>query len=260
MLGLIRAADPSPPRAIMTMQSPDDTPAGPPASVLIAAGPTHEPIDAVRYIANRSSGQLGRALARAALDRGCRTTLLLGPEGPSNIQTGSTNADPEQAPDSSPTTVRFRTSHDLEALLMKHVRTCDIFIMAAAVADYRPAKPHPGKLPRTDESLTLTLEPVPDLLARATGMLKPGAVAIGFALEEDSGSHERARAKMARKGCQAIVLNPLATMDSTRIDATILFADGRVPLACGPMPKPEFAGRLIGVALGLWASARGIAS
>lgn len=246
----------------MSIQLPDHTPASPPASVLIAAGPTHEPIDAVRYIANRSSGRLGVALAEAARARGCRTTLLMGPGGAvienlTNTQTRPANADPEQAPDSSERVLRFRSSGDLETVLLEAAPTCDVLIMAAAVADYRPATAHPGKLPRTGEALTLTLEPVPDLLALATARLRPGAVAIGFALEEKADDHERALAKMIRKGCQAIVLNPLATMDSGCIDATILFADRSPPMTPGPLSKVEFASRLMDVALGLWASARG---
>ncbi|MEQ8845928.1 MAG: phosphopantothenoylcysteine decarboxylase [Phycisphaerales bacterium] len=226
--------------------------------VLIVAGPTHEPIDAVRYIANRSSGRLGLSLADAATERGCATTLLL---GPAHIETNSeadpTNAgskpNPARAPDSPRRLLRFRTSHDLEALLAREATDADILIMAAAVADYRPASPHPGKLPRTDQGLTIALEPVPDLLAATMPRLKPGAVAVGFALEEDGGDHDRALAKMARKGCQAIILNPLDTMDSGGIDATILFADGREAITPGPLPKAEFARRLIDIALDLLA-------
>jgi len=249
----------------MSNQPPADTMAPPSTSVLITAGPTHEPIDAVRSIANRSSGRLGVALARAAKTRGCHTTLLLGPVGLAtenliNTQTGPANADPEQAPDSPDRVLRFRSSRDLEALLLDEAPACDILIMAAAVADYRPRDTHSGKLPRTGDALTITLESVPDLLARTTTKLPSGAVAIGFALEEDASDHTRALAKMARKGCHAIVLNPLVTMDSGDINATILFADGSAPIDPGPLTKTEFAGRLLDVAIGLWASARGNAS
>jgi phosphopantothenoylcysteine decarboxylase/phosphopantothenate--cysteine ligase len=233
-------------------------------TLLITAGPTHEPIDAVRYLANRSSGRLGLALADAAAERGCPTTLLLGPacepadtRSRSGNHAGAATADPGQPPDSLRTVRRFRTAADLEALLMEEAPRCDALIMAAAVADYRPARPRPGKLPRTDQALAIALEPVPDLLAMATGLLRPGAVAVGFALEEDPLDHGRALAKMARKGCQAIVLNPLATMDSGAIDATILFADGRPPIAPGPVSKADFARRLVGVTLLLHPTTRG---
>lgn len=250
-----------------TPPTPVTRPAAP--RLLIAAGPTHEPIDAVRYLANRSSGRLGRALAEAAAARGCPTTLLLGPAcEPADAtipagnqtgtnQTGTASAAPGQPPDSPPTVRRFRSAADLEALLKEEAPRCDALIMAAAVADYRPARPHEGKLPRTGEALTLTLEPVPDLLAMAMGLLPEGAVAVGFALEDDAADHDRALAKMARKGCQAIVLNPLATMDSGAIDATILFADGRPPIAPGPLSKSDFARRLVEVTLALHSNARG---
>ena len=226
-------------------------------SVLITAGPTHEPIDAVRYIANRSSGTLGFALAKAAHHHGCPATLLL---GPSVIQTHTVtehaNAAPSpetgRAPASQAVIERFQTAADLELLLRTHAPAADILIMAAAVADYRPANPRSGKLPRTGDRLTIEFEPVPDLLAVTVPMLGPDAVTIGFALEEDAGTHNRALAKMARKGCHAIVLNPLATMDSGGINATILFADGRPPVAPGPLTKTDFAERLIDTAVDLW--------
>lgn len=238
----------------MSEPSPANTP--PRASVLIAAGPTHEPIDAVRYIANRSSGRLGLSLADAATARGCDTTLLLGPVhliAPGHPTNAGSKPNPGQAPDSPWRLLRFRTSHDLAGLLNREAPIVDILIMAAAVADFRPASPRSGKLPRTDQNLTITLEPVPDLLAATTPRLRPGAVAIGFALEKHATDRDRALQKMARKGCQAIVLNPLETMDSGAIDATILFADGRAAIAPGPLSKADFARRLIDVALDLWA-------
>ena len=236
-----------------------------PASVLVVAGPSHEPIDAVRYIANRSSGRLGLHLAEAAAARGCSTTLLLGPapiEASEKIarMVGTTNdpanagtrAKPGQDSDSSVRLVRFRSSRDLELALQREATGVDVLIMAAAVADYRPAQPHAGKLPRTGQPLTLQLEPVPDLLAGVTPGLGARSIAIGFALEADAADHRRALAKMARKGCHAIVVNPLETMDSAGIDATILFADGREPARPGPLSKAHFAQRLIDIALDLW--------
>ena len=229
--------------------------------MLIVAGPTHEPIDAVRHIANRSSGRLGLSLADAAIEHGCRVTLLLGPasielDATSDSANARTRPKPGQGLDSAVRLLRFRSSTDLEAALSREARDADILIMAAAVADYRPANPHSGKLPRTEQNLIIELEPVPDLLAGCTRQLKAGAVAIGFALEEQATDRERALIKMARKGCHAIVLNPLATMDSAGIDATILFANGRAAVTPGPQSKPEFARRLIDIALELWAQIR----
>lgn len=225
--------------------------------VLVTAGPTHEPIDRVRYIANRSSGRLGVALAGACQGLGWPCVLLLGPVGDAAVtalpkQTPPANAGGQRAADSSVRVERFQSAADLQALLERHARTCDILIMAAAVADFRPASPHPVKLPRTPEALTIALEPVPDLLAATTPQMSPGSVAIGFALEQSLSDLDRARAKLARKGCDAIVLNPLDTMDSGQIDATILFAQGRPPLALGPLDKADFSTHLLTIANALW--------
>ena len=125
-------------------------------SVLITAGPTHEPIDAVRYIANRSSGRMGIALAEAATSRGIRTTLLLGP---------TALAPPVH---SQLTTRRFRTAEELQTLLADAWPDHDILFMAAAVADFRPADPvaPDTKLVRRGGDLTLRLEPTPTTSSR----------------------------------------------------------------------------------------------
>ena len=122
--------------------------------LLITAGPTHEPIDAVRYLGNRSSGRLGIDLAETAANLGWITTLLLGP----------THLSPAS---SSLTLTRFRTTADLASLLNRTLPECEILIMAAAVADYTPAETNlAGKLRRSDiGGLTLKLKPTPDLLA-----------------------------------------------------------------------------------------------
>src|SRR5688500_18593761 len=103
---------------------------------LITAGPTREPIDAVRYISNRSSGKMGVALAAAAVAAGHEVTLLLGPGLP-------TEAEPAGC-----RTIRFESAGDLQRLLESHWPTHDTLLMAAAVADYRAAAVHHGKLPR----------------------------------------------------------------------------------------------------------------
>ena len=96
--------------------------------LLITAGPTHEPIDAVRFIGNRSSGRVGSALATEAASRGWAVTLLMGP--------GTVVPDPSMY--SMLSVVRFRTASDLQGLLKEHVPLADVLVMAAAVADYRP--------------------------------------------------------------------------------------------------------------------------
>src|ERR1041385_4157174 len=126
--------------------------------MLITAGPTHEPIDTVRFIGNRSSGRVGVALAEQGAARGWAVTLLLGPG----------TVLPQQGGDSRLSVIRFRTVSDLQALLREHVPGADVLVMAAAVADYRPkgsANVFGGKFRRKKEDLVLTLEPTPDLLA-----------------------------------------------------------------------------------------------
>ena len=157
-------------------------------------------------------------------------TLLL---GPTNL-----------APKSSQVEVaRFRTAADLEALLREHFPRADVLIMAAAVADYRP-RPVDGKL-RRREGLTLELEPTPDLLAACGRARRAGQMLIGFALEPREGLMESAREKVARKGLDMIVANPLETMDATEIDAALISADGSVASAPGSMSKESFAAWLL---------------
>jgi len=201
--------------------------------ILITAGPTHELIDAVRYLANRSSGRLGICLAAAARDAGWDVTLLLGPT-------------PWSAPPGV-RTERFETTSDLAALLDRHAPDCDVLIMAAAVADYRPSTALKHKLPRKGQKLVLELEPTPDLVQACATRKRPGQLLIGFALEEPAALAARAREKLAQKGLDAIVANPLETMNAAEIRATVYTADGQViaPPGGRPLPKDEFARWLI---------------
>jgi len=205
--------------------------------LLITAGPTHEPIDGVRYVANRSSGRLGIALAEAAREAGWAVTLLLGPV---------CAAPPEGVP-----VRRFETAADLARLLDEHFPDCDVLIMAAAVADYRPRAPHAGKLPRTGRPLVIEFEPVPDLVAGCARRKQAHQCIVGFSLEEPDRLSERAAAKLRGKGLDAIVANPLATMGATDICATILTAAGeRIVLGGGKdgaraIRKDAFARQLV---------------
>jgi phosphopantothenoylcysteine decarboxylase/phosphopantothenate--cysteine ligase len=210
------------------------SPGGAGRRLVITAGPTHEPIDAVRYLGNRSSGRLGLALASAAAGRGWRTTLLLGPV-------------PADGLDTRVELVRFRTAADLEARLAEHAPRCDALVMAAAVADYRPRRvPGPGeKLRRSGDGLTLDLEPTPDLLAGLAASRRPGQVLVGFALEPRDRLEASARAKLERKGVDAIVANPLETMDAGAIEAWLIRASGDADHTGGAIPKEAFAGWLL---------------
>lgn len=200
--------------------------------VLITAGPTHEPIDDVRYIGNRSSGRMGIALAEAAAAVQWPATLLLGPGIP--------------APDNPHLTVhRFRTTDDLQRLLNQHWPDHDLLIMAAAVADYRPVTPAGGKLRRTADAMTIQLEPTPDLLAALAPSTRVDQYTIGFALEPREQLDISAMAKLQRKFLDAIVANPLETMESPDVEATVYFADGTTRAPETTLPKSAFARWLI---------------
>ncbi len=199
--------------------------------ILITAGPTREPIDDVRFISNRSSGQMGFALAEAASSAGHDVTLLLGPVLLPPSVAERVNV------------IRFNTTADLEALLAEHFPQCDVLIKAAAVADYRPATLIKGKTPR-GEGLKIELEPTPDLVAGCAKIKRDDQTIIAFALEDPLVLETRAVEKMQRKKVDAILANPLQTMDSTDIEPILFYADGRRDEP-GRMVKLALAGWLI---------------
>ncbi|MDX2147087.1 MAG: phosphopantothenoylcysteine decarboxylase [Planctomycetota bacterium] len=204
--------------------------------LLITAGPTHEPIDSVRFIGNRSSGRMGAAVADAAASAGWETTLLLGPAPALPTHPGVR-------------LIRFRTCADLQALLRQHAPDCDVLIMAAAVADYRP-KPNPlmsgGKFRRTSQVFTLELEPTPDLIAEVSTNRRDGQFLVGFALEPAAELLDAARGKLERKRLDMVVGNPLETMDSSDVSATLV-GPGGWTTSSGHMTKAEFAPWLLDV-------------
>lgn len=207
-----------------------------PGHILITAGPTQEPIDAVRYIGNRSSGRLGVSLADAAAEAGWRVTLAL----------GATDRRPRHE---SVEVERFRTTADLGDLLAARQPACDVLVMAAAVADYRPVMRHGAdtKLRRTSEKLVLELEPTPDLLAGCAARRRAGQLLVGFALEPAAEMLSSAHAKLERKGVDLIVANPLETMDSPRIDAVVIGRGGFERATRGPIDKAAFGPWLLDV-------------
>ncbi|MFT3685002.1 MAG: phosphopantothenoylcysteine decarboxylase [Phycisphaerales bacterium] len=208
-----------------------------PLRVLVTAGPTHEPIDNVRFIGNRSSGAMGVAIAEAAADLGHRCTLLLGPTALTSLH-------------SSVTTKRFRTTADLQALLATEFPHCDVLIMAAAVADYRPkGGTTKGKLPRSAAGLTLRLEATPDLVAGVAKRRGPNQTVVGFALEPRATMAARAVRKLNRKGLDLIVANPLETMESPTINGTVFGIHGPVFSTGRPLSKRAFAKRLVGLVI-----------
>jgi phosphopantothenoylcysteine decarboxylase / phosphopantothenate---cysteine ligase len=197
-------------------------------NILITAGPTHESIDAVRYIANRSSGKLGAALAEAALRAGHAVTLIAGPVAVP-MPLAARRIDVETARQMHDTVLRELPGHDL-------------LIMAAAVADFRPAAALPEKLPR-GERLRLELEPTEDILAAAAAARRPGQRLVGFSLVQ-ADDLPRSRAKLASKGVDLLVHNPLQTMGSDQIAATLLYSSGRQE-ALPPLAKADFAAELL---------------
>jgi len=226
-------------------------PADCPPNVLVTAGPTWEPLDEVRHLANRSSGRLGVELALASSAAGCATTLLLGP--------GVTAPPSERF---SGRVERFTSAASLGEALERRCPGCDVLLMAAAVADYRPAalemedgsrRPLPlpagEKLPRLAQPLQLVLAPTPDLLAKEAARKRADQLFVGFALAPVEQLEAIAQAKLRRKGVECVVANPLETMDSPRISAT-LYATGPAAsldgLAVSDMPKEAFAAWLIG--------------
>lgn len=201
--------------------------------VLITAGPTHEPIDAVRYLGNRSSGRLGISLAEEASARGMSVTLLLGPTS-------------HHPTDSRVRVIRFQTCGELEMLLREHFQVSDVLIMAAAVADYRAKSPPganigEGKIRRKDQALVLELEPTPDLLAGCSSRRRAGQYLVGFALEPRDRMEQSAREKLERKGVDLIVANPLETMDSGEIEAALFWRCGESERSEGAIDKSDFA-------------------
>jgi len=170
---------------------------------------------------------MGLAIASAAIDAGWSVTLLLGP-----------GCDPPPPPVA---TLQFETTEELSTLLHAQWPAHDVLIMAAAVADERLiGHPSQGKRPR-GEHRTLELEPTPDLLAGLQDHTRPDQYRVGFALEPSQELLDRARAKLERKGIEAIVANPLDTMDSSTVTATLLLNTGETHTAPATIEKSEFA-------------------
>lgn len=196
--------------------------------LLITAGPTREPIDDVRFIGNRSSGRLGVALADEAARRGEPVTLLLGPGCVRPTEAGVR-------------TEFFETSNELRGLLLHELANADVLVMAAAVADFRPAARFGGRKMRRGDAVSIELEPVPDLLAEASGNRRAGQLLVGFALEPREELLESARGKLERKKIDLIVANPLETMDGESVEAVVLGRDGFERRTDGAIPKTAFA-------------------
>jgi phosphopantothenoylcysteine decarboxylase/phosphopantothenate--cysteine ligase len=194
--------------------------------VLISSGPTLEPIDPVRAITNRSSGKMGSALARAALALGAEVTVVSGP---------ARHQPPRRA-----RTIAVTTAQQMLDALAREFETADILVMAAAVADFRPARVASAKLSRRESrNPTLELAANPDILRTLVGR-KTRQFVAGFSLETGRGE-ERARSKMREKRCDMMVLNrPGQSLELDRATVTVM-RPGKRSETLGPMAKDELA-------------------
>ena len=198
--------------------------------VLVTAGPTREAFDPIRFVSNASTGSTGIAVAREAAMRGADVTLLLGPtllEPPPGV-----------------TTYRFTTAQELLDLALAHGLRADLIVASAAVSDWRPAQRSESKLKKTGEELVVEMLPNPDVIA-ALAQRNDDAFVVGFAAETDD--HEaHARAKLERKGLDAVVVNDVRGergFGAGENTLTLLWKDGRKELGTGK--KSELAARLL---------------
>ncbi len=180
--------------------------------LLITAGPSYEAIDAVRGITNRSSGKMGYAVARAALEAGAQVTLISGPTG--------------LTPPAAAQLVNVTSAQQMLAAVEARTDEADIFIAVAAVADYYVLNPSENKIKKDAHILTLELAPNPDILANVTRMDKP-PFCVGFAAESEN-MEEYAELKRKRKHLPLIVANDAnAAIGSDEVELILLDDDGR---------------------------------
>jgi len=182
---------------------------------LITAGPTREPIDPVRYISNRSSGKMGYAIAEAALAAGHAVTLISGPvnlDAPPGAQFVST-----------------LTSDEMYDAVHRYASECDMLVMCAAVADYKPREVSATKIKKRNEHFTLDLIPARDILASLPHKDRQFLL-VGFAAETND-IEENAAQKLRAKNCDIIVANDVSSadlgMESDENEVTIFFRNGK---------------------------------
>ncbi|HMJ02782.1 MAG TPA: bifunctional phosphopantothenoylcysteine decarboxylase/phosphopantothenate--cysteine ligase CoaBC [Conexibacter sp.] len=213
--------------------------------VLITAGGTREPIDSVRYVGNRSSGRMGFALAEQAARRGAAVTVVA-----ANV------ALPAPA---GVTVVPVETAAELADACAEAFPGCDVLLMAAAVADFRPTAPADTKLKKdaVDAPDAIALERTPDVLSGLAAARRDGQTIVGFAAEHGDGALAYAREKLSRKRLDAIVVNDISRsdigFDATDNEVTIVTPTGELPLARAP--KAEIASALLDEVAALRAAA-----
>ncbi len=191
------------------------------ARVLVSAGGTREPLDAVRFLGNRSSGRMGVAVAAEAQRRGAAVTLLA-----SNLAV---------APPDGVEVVEAPTAGDLERETRSRSRDADVVVMAAAVADYRPAEQIEGKRAKSGETWMLELEPTTDVLALLGEQERNGQVLVGFGAELGEGGLERKRRMLTDKNLDLVVYNDVSVpgigFDATDNEVTLVTHAGERGLA-----------------------------
>jgi len=201
-------------------------------TLLITAGPTREEVDPVRYLTNRSSGKMGYALAEVALRRGARVILVSGPVS--------------LAPPQNAEFIPVRTAEEMRKAVLEQLPEATVVLMAAAVADYRPARPSAQKIKRGSSPLVLELAPTPDILAEIAAQ-KDGRILVGFAAETAELA-ENARGKLRRKGADLVVANDVtregAGFDVDTNIVIIVRADGSL-VELPQMSKHDLAARLL---------------
>lgn len=199
--------------------------------VLISAGPTHEPIDPVRFIGNRSSGKMGFALAAEAAKRGAGTVLVAGPvclATPDGVER-----------------VDVETARDMLAAVHAHAPRSELIVMTAAVADFRPAEAAVSKIKKHRGVPEIVLTPNPDILA-GLPEVAPDALRVGFAAETEPDPEEVAR-KRERKRCDLLVLNDVSRSDigfGVDHNEVVVYGDGR-PVAFPRQSKARLAVSLL---------------
>jgi phosphopantothenoylcysteine decarboxylase/phosphopantothenate--cysteine ligase len=207
--------------------------------LLVSAGPTREYLDPVRFISNPSSGRMGYAVAEAARDRGAEVVLVSGPtclKAPWGVEV-----------------VRVESALEMRQAILERYPWAKAVVMAAAVADYRPAEVLKDKEPKAEAEKTLRLVPNPDIL-KELGERKEGRVLVGFAMETASGL-ERAQEKLRRKNLDLIALNWVnregVGFGSPENEVVLIARDGRV-LELPRMEKRQVAHRILDLVKEFW--------